>query len=430
MIRAFSAPAGKTVAAEDGAVWEVSREGPGVVVLRRKDADSSVPSYRSDRYSFSPGFDERGFFSGPGYVDEASVYYGRNKVTGDAVSFTSDGGVRFVLRCCPEAKEVVISGSFNNWRTGEVFMKNTGRGVWEVELDLPPGKYLYKYIIDGRWAEDTRNDLREPDGTGGSNSVVFVYNTSMRLKGFSAARSIVLAGSFNGWRTDEFELKRINGGWGINLFLRNGTHTYKYLADGEWIPDPANPDRRPDGAGNINSVISVGTKYRFYLPGHSNAREVYLTGSFNAWNERETALKKTDSGWELHYALADGNYAYKFIADGKWLTDPFNPYKTGEGDYENSYISVGTNHLFETACCPQAETVIVTGSFNGWDTQNYKMFRHGDRHIFPMYLSPGKYTYRFIADGEWRDDLENPNREPNEFGGKNAVIRIAPGSRP
>ena len=39
---------------------------------------------------------------------------------------------------------------------------------------LPPGRYLYKLVIDGRWEFDPGNQQREPDGYGGFNSVVEV----------------------------------------------------------------------------------------------------------------------------------------------------------------------------------------------------------------------------------------------------------------
>ena len=36
-------------------------------------------------------------------------------------------------------------------------------------------------------------------------------------------------------------------------------------------------------------------------------------------------------------------------------------------------------------------------------------------------LPPGQHSYRFIVDGEWRDDPECKLRVPNPFGGQNMV---------
>jgi hypothetical protein len=40
-------------------------------------------------------------------------------------------------------------------------------------------------------------------------------------------------------------------------------------------------------------------------------------------------------------------------------------------------------------------------------------------------LSLGPHRYRFIADGEWRDDPECKSRAPNPFGGEDMVRQAA-----
>jgi hypothetical protein len=42
--------------------------------------------------------------------------------------------------------------------------------------------------------------------------------------------------------------------------LPAGRHTYKFIIDGDWITDPANPATEEDGRGSINSVIVVKEK--------------------------------------------------------------------------------------------------------------------------------------------------------------------------
>lgn len=39
-------------------------------------------------------------------------------------------------------------------------------------------------------------------------------------------------------------------------------------------------------------------------------------------------------------------------------------------------------------------------------------------------LSPGTYRYRFLVDGEWRDDPECTLRVPNPFGTEDAVQAV------
>jgi len=55
-----------------------------------------------------------------------------------------------------DAKEVFVSGDFNNWRP-DGSMINTPGG-WERSFDLFKGTYEYKFIIDGRdWILDPAN---------------------------------------------------------------------------------------------------------------------------------------------------------------------------------------------------------------------------------------------------------------------------------
>jgi 1,4-alpha-glucan branching enzyme len=50
-----------------------------------------------------------------------------------------------------------------------------GDGIWQSVVDLPPGRYQYKFQIDSQnWKEDPNNPERTDDGYGGFNSVVVV----------------------------------------------------------------------------------------------------------------------------------------------------------------------------------------------------------------------------------------------------------------
>lgn len=56
-----------------------------------------------------------------------------------------------------------------------------------------------------------------------------------------------------------------------------------------------------------------------------DAREVYLTGSFNNWNPGGIPLAPVPDRpgrWEVVLALPPGSYEYRYILDGRWVTDP------------------------------------------------------------------------------------------------------------
>ncbi len=73
-----------------------------------------------------------------------------------------------------QASEVSLAGDFNGWNPQSLPMKKNQNGVWRVELKrLPPGRYGYKFLVDGnRWVEDPSNGLKEPDHHGGLNAVL------------------------------------------------------------------------------------------------------------------------------------------------------------------------------------------------------------------------------------------------------------------
>ena len=76
---------------------------------------------------------------------------------------------------------------------------------------------------------------------------------------------VYLAGIFNGWSNDKTPLAGPNqkGEYVVDLPLEPGRYGYKFVVDGKWTPDPANPENEEDGMGGKNSVVTVaGEKQR------------------------------------------------------------------------------------------------------------------------------------------------------------------------
>jgi len=82
-------------------------------------------------------------------------------------------------------------------------------------------------------------------------------NTTFRLKGYADASIVALAGSFNGWNQSEYILGREGDEWVCRVDLEPGKHAYKFIVDGNWLLDPANPNTEDDDYGVKNSVIIV-----------------------------------------------------------------------------------------------------------------------------------------------------------------------------
>jgi CubicO group peptidase (beta-lactamase class C family) len=82
-------------------------------------------------------------------------------------------------------------------------------------------------------------------------------NTTFRLKGYPDARVVALAGTFNNWNQSQTLFAREGDGWVCRVDLLPGRYTYKFVVDGNWMVDPANPASEDDGGGNTNSVLVV-----------------------------------------------------------------------------------------------------------------------------------------------------------------------------
>jgi 1,4-alpha-glucan branching enzyme len=70
---------------------------------------------------------------------------------------------------------------------------------------------------------------------------------------------------------------------------------------------------------------------------------------------------------------------------------------------------------------PKAKDVRLCGSFNDWDPEakQLKKNKEGRWRTFRM-LPPGIYEYRFLVDGEWRNDGQG-EQVPNPYGSQNSV---------
>lgn len=72
------------------------------------------------------------------------------------------------------AKKVQLAGAMTGWGDSPIDMKKGEDGIWSVELQLSPGTYQYKFIVDGSWIADPVNDNTVDDGYGGRNPLVVV----------------------------------------------------------------------------------------------------------------------------------------------------------------------------------------------------------------------------------------------------------------
>ncbi|MDO9170668.1 MAG: glycogen-binding domain-containing protein [bacterium] len=82
-------------------------------------------------------------------------------------------GVKFTHQA-PGAGAVNLAGSFNGWDAQRHPLTDEGGGVWSIVMALKPGKYEYKFVVDGAWFADAENPDSTPDSYGGTNSAIQV----------------------------------------------------------------------------------------------------------------------------------------------------------------------------------------------------------------------------------------------------------------
>jgi enterochelin esterase-like enzyme len=86
---------------------------------------------------------------------------------------SSTGNTIFTLRGHTDAEAVAIYGSFNDWIQTKNYCAKESDG-WVCRIDLTPGKYTYKFLVDGLGLHDPNNSATEDDGNGHMVSVIMI----------------------------------------------------------------------------------------------------------------------------------------------------------------------------------------------------------------------------------------------------------------
>jgi 1,4-alpha-glucan branching enzyme len=72
----------------------------------------------------------------------------------------------------PKAKKVSLVGSFNGWDINSIPAKKDLKGNWTVKINLKPGRYEYKFCVDGTWVMDANCTARVQNPFGTQNCVI------------------------------------------------------------------------------------------------------------------------------------------------------------------------------------------------------------------------------------------------------------------
>ncbi len=152
-------------------------------------------------------------------------------------------------------RTISLVGEFNDWKAGKIMLSNLdSTGFWETKINLPPGEYEYKFVINGKdWVPDPMNPRKIPDGWNGYNSLRTVQRPplpNISWKGTVEDDSILLDASASydpmgkplkiAWIPDrlnpeklvmpqstrtKFAIPQKNGAYFVNLILSAGNRT-------------------------------------------------------------------------------------------------------------------------------------------------------------------------------------------------------------
>ncbi len=74
----------------------------------------------------------------------------------------------------PDAKNVYVAGSFNEWKPEMAPLVPLGNGRWVGDLTLKPGRHEYLFVVDGQWMPDPNAKESVQNPFGGRNSILGV----------------------------------------------------------------------------------------------------------------------------------------------------------------------------------------------------------------------------------------------------------------
>ncbi len=81
--------------------------------------------------------------------------------------------IKFQLHA-KEAKRVSLLGDFNNWDPDRHPMNKKPDDLWEKTVMLAPGRYEYKFQVDGKWRLDPEGKERCRNQFGTENCIIQV----------------------------------------------------------------------------------------------------------------------------------------------------------------------------------------------------------------------------------------------------------------
>jgi len=137
------------------------------------------------------------------------------------------------------------------------------------------------------------------------------------------------------------------------------------------------------GIASASNPLTVPVTF-YYKSESGSPVNVYLAGSMNGYSPADVEYKLTNEGnniFTITKNLEPNDYVYKYVVDGNWVTDPYNPVNDGS-EYNNSKISVSDpmityllpafNESYSTTSLPEIKATVATNN-NNLSLTNYSL---------------------------------------------------------
>ncbi len=169
---------------------------------------------------------------------------------------------------------------------------------------------------------------------------------------------------------------------------------------------------------------------------------VVVSGNFNNWSKDKWRMNKIDENtYQLRKKLSDFTdeftWEFKYVINNEFWAEPSNKDPNITRAVQNghelntynlklftAYPDQNGNVRFRLRGYENARKVIVSGTFNRWDEELFRMYKIENGWEIILKLKPDDYEYRFIVDGHWMEDPTNPDKVVNEYGEYNSHLGV------
>lgn len=171
------------------------------------------------------------------------------------------------------------------------------------------------------------------------------------------------------------------------------------------------------GGANGGGTIRVSDHFNMFVPLGRSINPVTNTNWEGVGVMPDTVIKSNRALYKAQLTALE-YLVNKFKDDANW-----KGYLTSKLEEIKKSAPVFSKHTFALAGFENAKEVYVAGSFNNWSPKTDKLQRKGTVWITDVEAEPGKHTYKFILDGRWILDPNNPEKL-KEGDYENSVIII------